>query len=278
MRNYPLIKPVVDLLLGEKAKRPFNYSVIVTNSDSVDRREQAKGDAILAGMKQKFVNALNEMGMDTGVESEEAPLPKNMADMFDKSYVDNRALIGQKAMNYIQQQQEVHEKFQKAWFHFLVSGECYTHRGVRNNEVFFDILNPLDIDYDLDPDLDYVEDADWVIMNKYMNPSTIIEQYGEHLTPDQISTVMQNAGASGDYFANYNRSDDRRDRLTNRLTRVRILYWQSMKRVGTHSFFSPETGAMEMETVADGFRITPEMKLMGSKVEWQWHNEVWQVR
>ena len=32
MRNYPLIKPIIDLLLGEKAKRPFNYSVTVQNS------------------------------------------------------------------------------------------------------------------------------------------------------------------------------------------------------------------------------------------------------
>ena len=28
LRNYNIIKPVVDLLLGEKAKRPFNLSLI----------------------------------------------------------------------------------------------------------------------------------------------------------------------------------------------------------------------------------------------------------
>ena len=34
MRNYPIIKPIIDLLLGEKAKRPFNYTVTVTNADA----------------------------------------------------------------------------------------------------------------------------------------------------------------------------------------------------------------------------------------------------
>ena len=34
LRNYPIIKPIIDLLLGEKAKRPLNYTVTVTNSDS----------------------------------------------------------------------------------------------------------------------------------------------------------------------------------------------------------------------------------------------------
>ena len=29
MRNYPIIKPIIDLLLGEKSKRPLNYTVTV---------------------------------------------------------------------------------------------------------------------------------------------------------------------------------------------------------------------------------------------------------
>ena len=29
MRNYPIIKPIIDLLLGEKSKRPLNYTVVV---------------------------------------------------------------------------------------------------------------------------------------------------------------------------------------------------------------------------------------------------------
>ena len=36
LRNYPIIKPVIDLLLGEKSKRPFNHSVVVTNADAID--------------------------------------------------------------------------------------------------------------------------------------------------------------------------------------------------------------------------------------------------
>lgn len=42
MRNYPIIKPIIDLLLGEKSKRPLNYSVVVKNADSVSLKEQKK--------------------------------------------------------------------------------------------------------------------------------------------------------------------------------------------------------------------------------------------
>ena len=62
------------------------------------------------------------------------------------------------AVNYIMHSQEIHDKFQKAWSHFLIAGEVYTHRGVVNNEPFYEVLNPLDVDYDLDPDLEFVDD------------------------------------------------------------------------------------------------------------------------
>ena len=52
--------------------------------------------------------------------------------MFEASYVDNRAIKGQAAVNYIMHSQEIHDKFQKAWFHFLVSGETY------NKELFLE--------------------------------------------------------------------------------------------------------------------------------------------
>ena len=37
MRNYPIIKPIIDLLLGEKSKRPLNYTVTIQNPDT-DRK------------------------------------------------------------------------------------------------------------------------------------------------------------------------------------------------------------------------------------------------
>jgi len=275
MRNYPLIKPIVDLLLGEKAKRPLNYSVTVQNSDSVSRMEEEKKAAVLEAMKQAFVNEVNAMGIETGVPSQEQPqLPEELANMFERSYIDTRAILGQKGMNYIMQDCKVHEKLQKGWFHFLVSGECYTERGVRNGEVFYDILNPLDVDYDLDPDLDYVEDGDWAMVTKYMHPSSVIEAFGRDLKPDQIDQVFQSAGTgSFIYDSTY---IDRYDDLRDRLVRVRILYWQSMQRTGFVSYFDPETGDMEMFEVEDGYRLPPELKELGAKMEWEWHNLVYQ--
>ena len=49
------------------------------------------------------------------------PTPKHIADMFEMNYIDNRAILGQQAMNFIMQHQEVYDKVQKAWFHYHLS-------------------------------------------------------------------------------------------------------------------------------------------------------------
>ena len=51
---YSRIKPVVDLLLGEKSKRPFNYTVAVTNSDAIDLREEEKKQKVMKVLHQMF--------------------------------------------------------------------------------------------------------------------------------------------------------------------------------------------------------------------------------
>lgn len=277
MRNYPIIKPIIDLLLGEKSKRPLNYTVTVQNSDSITIKEQQKQEAIAANLRQKFLQEVQAMGVDIGANMDEIPTPKHIADMFEINYVDNRAVLGQQAMNYIFQEQEVYDKIQKAWFHYLVTGECYTHRGVRNNEPFYEILNPLDVDYDLDPDLEFVEDGDWALVRKYVHASTVIDAYYESLSEQEILELEEPRHSETDIsFLYANSSGKDENAYRNRLIEVVNVYWKSRKRLGFLTYFDPETGDFEEVEVEDGFRMPAELKEQGAKLEFKWVNEVWE--
>ena len=132
MRNYPIIKPIIDLLLGEKSKRPLNYTVTVQNADAISIKEQAKMEILMKNFQQQFVNEMNKVqGVEEGQEgggapSQEVQPPAHIAQMFENTYVDNRAIKGQQAINFITQQEEIYDKFQKGWFHFLITGEAYS--------------------------------------------------------------------------------------------------------------------------------------------------------
>ena len=173
-------------MLGEKSKRPLEYTVTVQNADSISLKEEALKNLILTNLKNKFLAELAKQQQVDLPQDQEPPLPKQIAEEFERSYVDRRAVMGQAALNYMMYYNEVYDKFQKLFFHFLVTGETYSHKGVRRDEVFYEVVNPLDIDYDKDPDIDFVEDADWAIIRKYSHASTIIDIFGEYLSDEQV--------------------------------------------------------------------------------------------
>ena len=276
MRNYPIIKPIVDLLLGEKSKRPLNFTVTVQNSDTVSAKEQAKKDLIYQSFQKQFANEMIKTGAFEG-EMQEVELPEHIAEQFESSYVDNRAINGQRALDYIMHSQELHDKFQKAWFHFLVSGEVYTHRGVRNGEPFYEVLNPIDVDYDLDPDLDFVEDGDWALIRKYVHASSVIDGFYEYLSDQQIAELEEPRHSESDsYFLYTNSMNKDANAYRNRLIEVVHVYWKSRKRIGFLQFIDPQSGALNEEIVEDGWKMPNELRMVGAKVEYKWVNEVWE--
>jgi len=277
LRNYPIIKPIIDLLLGEKSKRPLNYSVIIANADAVTRKEEAKKQALFTQVQKMFLNELAR-NSDLVGNPEEIPLPEEILEQFERTYVDNRAIKGQAALNYIMQHQEIYDKFQKGFFHYLVTGEVYSHKGVRNAEPFYEILNPLDIDFDKDPDIEFVEDGDWAIIRKFVHASSAVDMFSPYLTPEQVLQLENPKQQSTESYLLYRSeatgSDDNIYR--NRLIEVVTVYWKSRKRIGFLSYKDKVTGVIEEMQVEDGFRIPQELKEQGAKIKYEWVNEVWE--
>jgi hypothetical protein len=278
LRNYPIIKPIIDLLLGEKSKRPLEYTVTVQNADAISQKEEQLQNLLLNNIRTQFLNELIKQGQVEG-EQQEVPLPKQIQEEFNRSYVDSRAIRGQYALNYIMSHQEIYDKFQKQFFHFLIAGECYSHKGVRRNEPFYEVINPLDVDFDKDPDIDFVEDGDWAIIRKFSHASTIIDAYGEFLTAEQILELESPTHTSAEayllYRAEASGADDNIYR--NRLIEIVTVYWKSRKRIGFLNYTDPNTGTQEVKEVDETFKLTAEMKeQMGATLEWEWVNEVWE--
>jgi len=271
LRNYPIIKPIIDLLLGEKAKRPLNYTVTVKNADAISLKEEEKNKKLIKQASQIFQEAL------AGEEPDPNKPPKIMKD-FELNYKDRRAIKGQAAMNYIMQSEEMYHKFQKGFFHYLITGEVYSHKGVRRKEPFYEILNPLDIDYDKDPDLEFVEDGDWSMVRKYAHASSVIDAFGEYLSDEQILELENPQQASADSYLLYRAESTGSDEniYRNRLVECITVYWKSRKRIGFLTYTDPLTGEPEEVEVEEGFRLPAEAKAGGAKVRYEWVNEVWE--
>jgi hypothetical protein len=278
--NYPIIKPKIDLLRGEFAKRPKQREVYVSNADTVNKMLEEKKKLTYQTLEQMFINQLNQQGVPTGIPSEEAPNPEEQVKAFENSYRDDRAILGQNALEYIDGYNKLDEAFNLEWFHGLVSGEVYSFKTVEHNEPIYDVVNPLDIDYDKDPDTIFIEDGEWVVRRKYMNPSSIVEFFYDELgkteedKKNMINKIEQLGVNSTVMYATapilYDRTGPQN--AYNRLVEVKHVVWKSKKKIGICSFVDEFGQPQEME-VDETFK---PLKELGQTVEWFWVNEVWE--
>ena len=146
LRNYNVIKPIVDLLLGEKAKRPLSYQVVVRNADIESRFDKFRQTQYRQYLEQLFINEANAQGLETGQPTEEMPVPEEYMEQVMTGYKDSRAITGQEVLNYLFDWLNFEDKSQRLFFDWLVAGECYTYKDVCMNDVEYDIVSPLDID------------------------------------------------------------------------------------------------------------------------------------
>lgn len=270
IQNYNLIKPVVDVLLGEKARRPMRDTVTVTNADAITQREQELKKTVLDNLKMQMLSQLQgTIDIPEGLDLEEIPPPEHVAEFFMANYSDQRAILGQKALTFIKKYCELYRKFRKMWKHFLISGEMYSMRDVVSNEPYYEVLNPLDIDYDKDPDLDFVEDGDWACVRRFMYPSTVVDLYHDELTDEEIYRLEEPRGSVQSWLVHTTQGDDR-FQIDDRLIEVVEVFWMSRKRIGYLSYID-EFGQAVEEIVDENYEPKE-----GESIEWGWINEVWE--
>jgi hypothetical protein len=242
-------------------------------------KEEAKKQSLLTNIQATFIAKLQQQMDPNNPQQQQQPeLPKQIVEQFERTYVDDRAIKGQAAINYIMQKEEIYDKFQKQFFHFLVSGECYSHKGARRKEPFYEVLNPLDIDFDKDPDIDFVEDGDWAIIRKFAHASTLVDHFGDYLSEEQVLELENPTHQSVDTYLLYrSEAAGNNDNIyRNRLIECITVYWKSRKRIGFVEYMDQTTGTIEEMEVDESYKLTPELKAQGAKLKFEWVNEVWE--
>tara|TARA_R100001510_G_C7654458_1_gene213113 strand:- start:1415 stop:3613 length:2199 start_codon:yes stop_codon:yes gene_type:complete len=272
LRNYNILKPVVDLLLGEKAKRPLAYQVVVRNADISSRFDQYRKKKIDEYMEQLIINTANENGIETGVPSQELPVPEEHMEAVLEGYRDSRAIIGQEALNYLFDWLGMEDNMQKLFFDWLVAGECYTYKDVCMDDVEYSVVSPLDIDFEKGPDVDYIEDADWVVRRQIMSVNQVVDRFYDVLAPKDIDRLEKPHGKYRDshggvqsMFINKPEDDE-----SDRMVEVLHVCWKSFSRVGILEY-TDDLGQPQQMVVDESYKAADN-----ETIKFYWVNEVWE--
>lgn len=269
LRNYNILKPIIDLMLGEKSKQPFSFQVISTNEDSTSLKDIQKKELIKQLFQQQFVNELNSLGFNSGVESQEVPDISEALAVFEKSYKDNRAIMGQSALEYLSYNLDLKDELQEGFFDWLVSGQVYSYKGVSYDDVEYEIVNPADISYYASPNTKFVEDGDWACRKSIMTVNQVIDRFRDHIADEQLDKLENPYSPHGiidNVFTPAKESDLARE------VGVYHCTWKSFRKIGFLTYVD-ELGEINTEVVSEEFKITdPETQM----IEWEWISEVWE--
>lgn len=273
IRQYSIIRPNITLLEGEYEKRPFTFVVKVNNPDAVNIAQDKEFQLVLSALEQMFINEMNARGAQTGQPSQEVEPPAKIKAKFQSTYKDERAIMGEAALNIIVDELALEEQFKRLFKDWLIAGEAYTYKGVRGKDLVFDRVSPLDIDYDKSPDTVYIEDGQWVVRRMYMTMADVIDNWYDELKEEEIDLVedakggyvFRGTGASG-----FNTSKEDEDMRRSKIE-VHHVCWKYLSKIGILSYPNPITGEMEEMEVPEGY-----VAEAGEVVEWYWVNEVWE--
>ena len=281
IRNSNIIRSNIKLLIGEFIKRPLNANVIVKNADVNTIKEQEKSKRLAQSLMSVVISKLAEAGLSEPTEVEP---PKEVLQAFERTYKDTRAIIGNHALSYIMEDQEVHHKDVKGVKHFLITGMAFTLREIINDNVVYSSLHPMNVDFDKSPEVEFIEDGSWAVHRRFLTISDVLKDYHRFLDKSQVDRLeniaLRGGGMPSDMvrFSDILHYDDEVEVKPisshpgyNRQGYLEVydVYWKSIKKIGIVTFID-DFGIPQKREVTDIYETAE-----GEEVEWLYVPEVW---
>ena len=180
--HHPIVVPKIDLLCGEEIKRRFDWSVVVTNSDAITKKEEDKK----AYLMQRLTEFLEANYKDDELKAKMDELGKYMK----YSWQDIREKMANQILKYYWQEQNMSEKFNKGFKDALIMAEEIYLVDISHDEPVLTKLNPLKVHAVRSGNSDRLEDASIIIIEDYKSPNQLVDEYFDELKPDEIDTLL----------------------------------------------------------------------------------------
>lgn len=291
-QDYNIIKPKIDLLLGEETKRPFNFKVVRTSdiaaSEMQDRAKQLLIDYIQATIMSKL-GPEEQARYQEALQNGEIMTPQQIQKYMSKDYKDIAEITAYHSLNYLKNKLNITHEFFKGWKDALVGGEEIYYVGILNGEPCLERVNPIYFDYDTETsDLEFIHDAEWCCYEMNMSVTELYDRLYDKMSEKQLNQLldmMDQASKGGINLEVRKTSLDYTHIKTHTINgfssnpfdstnSVKVWHccWKSFKKIGFVTIIDPELGEPKEYQVDESYKET-EMEL---NVEWKWITEVWE--
>jgi hypothetical protein len=196
LKFYPIIPNVINVLVGEFAKRStkLTYRAIddFSYNEMLEQKRAMVEETLLSDAQMKITQALIAQGMDPEspeFQQETAPdkvksLPE-IEGFFKKDY---RSMVEQWASHQHHVDVErfhMDELEERAFRDMLITDREFWHMKMMEDDYDIELWNPALTFYHKSPDARYISQGNWVGKTDMMTVSDVIDKYGYMLTQEQ---------------------------------------------------------------------------------------------
>lgn len=193
----PLLKKHVDELVGEFLDTPILPKVSCKDDatiSNIGREKQLEiSKQIIQFLKNHLNNSLLQIvqGRDITDKAIKQQLDK-IIDNINDSFVSQYEITAQNVIQYIIQSRhtDLVTKLRQLLTDILITGYCFYRVISKNNtNIDIEVLNPLNVFIDRNPDSIYIKDSYRVVVRSWLTKSQVLAKYGKELSKEDISKL-----------------------------------------------------------------------------------------
>lgn len=192
--DFNIIRPKVDLLIGEETKRPLNFRVIRTSQEATSEMQEKEKQMILQYIEAAITARMSPeeaQQFQEQLQSGEIMPPEQIAKYMDKDYKDIVENTAYHSLTYLREKLDLDNEFIKGWKDGLISGREIYYVGVLNAEPYAERVNPICFSYDKSPDLEFIEDGSWCCRKMRMPITEVYDRYYDKLEEKDLDKLEE---------------------------------------------------------------------------------------
>ena len=286
-QDFNIIRPKVDLLIGEETKRPFNFRVVRTSQEATSDLMDQEKEMLIQYMMSAIMGRMSpeeQQQFQQQLQSGEIMPPEEIGKYMRRDYKDVIENTAYHSLMYIREKCGIDNEFIKGWKDGLIAGQEVYYVGVQNGDHYMERVNPVYFSFDQSPDLEFIEDASWCCRKMRLPVAEVYDRYHDKLSEKDLDKLNEmltgrpsNDLGEKDPVDNFNHiqmhiyDNPVFDQKTRHNINVWHCCWKSFKKI-KYVTFQDENGDAQIEIVDEFYK--PVGTEIG--VDEDWIVEVWE--
>ena len=193
-QDFNIIRPKIDLLIGEETKRPMNFRTIRTSQEAASELMDKEHDLLLQYMYQAVEARMSDeerQQFEQGIQDGSIMPPEQIAKYMQRDYKDVIENTAYHSLQYLKEKLNLDNEFIKGWKDGLIAGEEVYYVGVQNGDPYSERVNPIEFSFDKSPDLEFIEDGSWCCRKMRLPVVEVYDRYHDKLTEKDLNKLNE---------------------------------------------------------------------------------------